>query len=71
MAVTKVQSKFFENEMVHNPSLYVDRSCNSVNLTTLAESFIDEHSPSNQEEVYEGAIDWYKGWRGKVGFNNN
>lgn len=73
MAVTKQQSKFFENEMSHNQSLYVDKSCNHVNLTVLAESFLDEHnvSKSQEEQVYEGVVDWFKSWRGKVGYNNH
>jgi len=73
MAVTKQQSKFFENEMSHNPSLYVSKVSNHVNLTVLAESFLDEHnvSKSQQEQVYEGVVDWYKDWRGRVGYNNH
>jgi hypothetical protein len=71
MAVTKSQKIHFENEMNHNPELYVDRRCNQVNLTGLAENFIDEHSSKDQEQVYEATIDWYDSWRGKVRYNNN
>jgi len=71
MAATKLQERHFENELVHNPSLYVDQTCNMVNLTILAESFIDEHQPANKEQVYESAIDWFKGWRGNVRYHNN
>ena len=66
---------YFATEMRKNTSLYVDTTCNQVNLTLLAESYLFDHEEieagSDEETtVFEAVVDWYNQWTGKTRYNN-
>jgi len=63
---------FFDSEMKLYPELYIDHTSNTVNLTLLAESYINNTILllDNEEEVYEAAIDWFDQWKDKNKYNN-
>lgn len=68
----------FAWEMRHNPELYVDQTCNRVNLTTLAESAIEfmnmtQWVLSDEEDalVFDYVVDWFYSWTGHFKFNND
>lgn len=59
-----IETKFFSRELNYNLSDYLDTSCNTVNLTLLAEYYIDTHKTSidSENEVFEAVIDFYSMW---------
>lgn len=63
---------YFVNELKNNLNLYLDRSTNEINLTTLSESYIHEFNVDleEEEEVFEFVIDWFETWSGRSKFNN-
>lgn len=61
---------YFANELKNNLNLYLDKSTNEINLTTLAESYIHEFNVDSEEEVFEFVIDWFENWSGRSKFNN-
>lgn len=68
-----IHSNFFVDELRNNLNLYLDKSCNTINLTTLAESYIDQFYITDTKKielVFEGVIDWFESWSGKSRFNN-
>ena len=63
---------YFANELKNNLNLYLDRSSNEINLTTLSESYIHEFNVDleEEEEVFEFVVDWFETWLGRSKFNN-
>jgi hypothetical protein len=66
--------KFCSIEMQINSELYIDPTCNQINFTKLAESFLSENNieiGSNEEsEIFELVIDWFNQWKFKSKYNN-
>jgi len=50
----------------------LDKSDNQINLTTLAECYINQFNVAeeSEEEVFESVIDWFEGWKDKDKYNN-
>ena len=67
-----IHTFFFANELKNNLNLYLDSSCNTINLTTLAECYINQYNVAteSEEEVFEAVIDWFDSWSGRFKFNN-
>lgn len=67
-----IHLSYFVRELANNPELYVDKSTNTVNLTTLAECYINDYNvqPKMEEEVFEGVVDWFENWSGRNKYNN-
>lgn len=67
-----VHTSFFVSELKDNLNSYLDKSCNQINLTTLAECYINQFNVAeeSEEEVFEAVIDWFDSWSGKSNFNN-
>lgn len=59
-----IETKFFSRELNFNLNDYLDTTCNTVNLTLLAEYYIDTHKTSidSENEVFEAVIDFYDMW---------
>ena len=67
-----IHTNFFASELRNNLNLYLDKSCNQINLTTLAECYINQYNvlSDSEEEVFEAVIDWFESWSGRFNFNN-
>ena len=67
-----IHTSFFANELRDNLNLYLDKSSNTINLTTLAECYIFSFNVAeeSEEEVFESVIDWFDGWKDKDKYNN-
>ena len=59
-----IETKFFSRELNYNLKDYLDTTCNTVNLTLLAEHYIDTHKTKidSENEVFEAVIDFYYMW---------
>jgi putative IMPACT (imprinted ancient) family translation regulator len=65
-----IETKFFSRELNYNLKEYLDTTCNTVNLTLLAEYYIDTHKTKidSENEVFEAVIDWYNTWPNRNNF---
>lgn len=63
---------FFAKELRNNLNLYLDKTTNEINFTTLGECYINQYNvaPESEEEVFEAVIDWFESWSGRFKFNN-